>query len=110
MALKVCTRQEQLDAIVREIEVARKARRDPGSAEHQHYQVLQSIAADIRARLEFPRSNALGDMERAIFQLVRSKTALGYDGGKMNAVAQVVVNKWPTIRAALEQYGEESPE
>lgn len=110
MALRMVTLEQKLEAIEREINEARKARRDPGSEAHAHYEALKSIAGDIRARLELPRSQTLGAMERSLFQLVRSKTALGYDDGKMNAVAQVVVQKWPTIRMALEQYGEESAE
>lgn len=71
---------------------------------------LKAIAADLRGRQTLPRSQVLGELERALYQLQRSKTALGYDEGKMIAVANVIVNKWPTIRQALEQFGEEASE
>lgn len=110
MALKMYTLEQKMNAIGMEISEARKGRRDPGSVAHEHYQILKSIAEDLQARVELPRNQTLGAMERALYALVRSKTALGYEDGKMNAVAQVVVHKWPTIRAALERYGEESCE
>lgn len=110
MSLSMATNEQKLAAMEQEINEARKARRYPGSEAHQHYETLKAIAADIRAQLELPRSQTLGAMERALYQLVRSKTALGYDEGKMNAVAQIVVHKWPFIRLALEKFGEESAE
>lgn len=110
MALNMSTNEQKLAAMELEINEARKARRDPGSDAHQHYQILKAIAADIRAQLELPRSQTLGAMERALNQLAQTKTDAGYDDGKMNAVAQVVVHKWPFIRLALEKFGEESAE
>lgn len=110
MSLKSFPIEDMLTAIDIEIAEARSARRDPGSAAHRHYEVLKAIAGDLRGRQALPRSNALGEMERAIFQAIRSKSSSGYDDGKMNAIAQVVINKWHTIRQALERFGEESSE
>lgn len=110
MALNMSTNEQKLAAMELEINEARKARRNPGSEAHRHYETLKAIAADIRARLDLPRNQTLAAMERALQQLVRSKTDEGYDEGKMNAVAQVVVHKWPFIRLALEKFGEESAE
>lgn len=73
-------------------------------------ETIKSIVSDLRGRQALPRSQTLGELERALFWLQRSKTALGYDEGKMIAVANIIVNKWPTIRQALEQFGEEPPE
>ncbi len=112
MGLKLCGREEQLAAIEMEINEARTARRDPGSAAQRHYEVLKSVAEDIRARMQFPRSNALGALERALDQMLRAKQPDEpyYPTGQQGAVVAVVINKWPTIRRALEQYGEESAE
>lgn len=112
MALKMYTREQQLAAVEMEISEARTARRDPGSDAHQHYEILKSLANDIRGRMEFPRNQTLGALERALEQMVRSKhpDEQGYPVVKQGAVVAVVINKWPTIRRALEQYGEESCE
>jgi hypothetical protein len=110
MALRIVSLEQKLVAVEMEVAEARHGRRDPGSPAQAHYEALKSIAKDLQARMELPRSNALGELERAIERLIRSKTGLGYDEGHMNAVAQVVVNKWPTISMALERFGEESCE
>lgn len=71
---------------------------------------LKTIAGELRAKLGIPRSNALGQIERAMEKLQASKTSLGYDKRRMVEVASVIVSKWPTVRLALEQFGEESAE
>lgn len=110
MSLRVVSLQEKMLAVEKAIDRARAGRRDPGSDAQSHYEALKSVAKDIQARMELPAAEALVELARALENLVRSKTALGYDEGKMNAVAQVVVNKWPTISMALERFGEESAE
>jgi len=74
------------------------------------YESLKSIAADLHARQAFPTSNALGELRRKIERVQASKTALGYDEGRLTDLANHVINKWPFISQALERFGEESAE
>ncbi len=111
MGLHLFTIEEKLAIIRAEIVQHRSVPRRPGSAEQRQHEILKSIAADLQARLELPRNNALGDLNRAMERMVQSKTALGYyDVEKMAQVANVVISKWPIIVQALEQFGEVSAE
>ncbi len=111
MGLRLFTIEEKLAIVRADIVRQRSAARRPGSAEQRHYEILKAVAADLQARLELPRNNALGDLSRAMERMVQSKTALGYyDVEKMAQVANVVISKWPIIIQALEQFGEESAE
>lgn len=110
MSLSVYGIDEKIEVLGFEIERARAARRSPGSEAHRRYEVLKAISNDLRGRQQLPRSNALGELERAIQRAIGSKTALGYDAGRLADIANVVVNKWATISQALEQFGEESAE
>lgn len=110
MALEHFTLDEKLAALEVEIVESRRTARPPGSAAQRHHQLLKAIAADVRGRQEFPRSNALGAIEREIERVQRSKTALGYDRGCLEHLANVTISKWPTISQALERFGEESTE
>lgn len=105
MALRSFSIEEKLAAVCEEIDRARVARRDPGSTAHHHYLVLKSVAADLRARIDPTRCEALGEFERAITRMIRSKTALGYGIGQKMAVADVLINRWPLVSQALEQFG-----
>jgi predicted esterase len=110
MTLNLFSIEDKIAVIEAEIAEARQFRREPGSPMQRHYQILKAIAADLRARAEHPRSNALGALERELTRLRSSKTALGYDQGRIIELATLVVSKWPTISQALERYGEESAE
>lgn len=110
MALRMHTLEEKLAVIDRLIVETRDEARSGSVEGADIHSILKDIATELRARLELPRSQTLGAMERALFQVVRSKTSLGYDETKLVAVANVVIHKWPTIRQALERYGEESAE
>jgi hypothetical protein len=110
MILHLFTIEEKIDAIEAELKWSRSARREPGSREQRHHELLKAIAADLRARQTLPRNNALGDLSRTLEKMKSSKTALGYEQGKMIEVANVVVSKWPVISQALELFGEESAE
>jgi hypothetical protein len=111
MALKLFTIEEKLAVIHAEIAEQRQSVRRPGSAAQRHYEILKSIAADLQARLELPRNNALGELNRAMERMVQSKDTFGYyDVERMAQVATVVISKWPIICQALENFGEESAE
>jgi HAMP domain-containing protein len=109
MSLRVVPLEEKLAVLVSEIEAWRRANRSPGSDAQHRYEVLKAIAADVRARIELPRSNALGELERAITRMIESKEQ-HYDQTRMLHVANVLINKWHTVSQALEQFGEESNE
>lgn len=108
MALHVMSIDEKVEAIERVIVMARE--NGVRSSHPDFFDTLKAIAADLRARQELPRNNALGELERAIARMKNSKTDLGYDERLMVAVANVVINKWSTIQQALENFGEESAE
>jgi hypothetical protein len=111
MALKLFTIEEKLAVMHAEINEQRKCDRPPGSAAQRHFEILKAVAADLQARLELPRNNALGDLNRAMERMAQSKTALGYyDVERMAQVATVVISKWPVISQALEAFGELSSE
>src|ERR1700756_3445260 len=98
-------------AVIERLIIQAKIGRDAGNAlAAERLAILKSIIADLQARKELPRSNALGDLERILDRVKRSKTALGYDSGQLNDLARHVINRWPTISQALELYGEESAE
>lgn len=101
---RVMSREDQLRIVEEIIERLRSERHGETVA------ALKTIAGELRTRMELPRSNALGELERAMRRLHESKTALGYDQRQLAAVANVIVSKWPTVRLALEQFGEESCE
>lgn len=106
MSLHLMSIDEKIEAVERVILLLRATNsQPPGTLEN-----LKAVAADLRARQELPTSNALGELERALFRVKQSKTGLGYDEGKLIAVANTVISKWPMIRQALEQFGEESAE
>ena len=103
--------QEKLAAVSLAIaEIQAEARRTPGSALHRQYQTLKAIAADLRARQDLPRNNALGALGREIARVKSAKTARGYSDGHMIELANIVISKWPIISQALEQFGELSAE
>lgn len=110
MSVGIFSIDDKIAALDVEIKEARQGRREPGSALHRQYEVLKAIAADLRARQQLPRNNVLGSLERELEQMRRSRTALGYDQGRVMELANIVVSRWPVISQALEQFGEESAE
>ena len=112
MSVRTFKPEEKLALIEEQIERARDFVRGapPDSGAHRQFEILKAIAADLRARADLPRSNALGELERAIDRAVRSKTDLGYDRGKLIAIAETLIGKWAFISQALERFGEETAE
>lgn len=109
MSLQVFTVEEKIEALHREIDELRRAGFPPRSAQQRHYKTLCAILNDLRAR-QMPRSLPLGELERGLERVKASKTALGYDQGKLIHVANVVISRWPFIQQALENFGAESCE
>lgn len=111
MSVGIFSIEDKLEALDMEIAERRTARRQPGSAMHRQYEILKSVAADLRARQELPRNNALGAMERELVRLKSTVTPEGfYDPNRSRELVNIVVSKWPTISQALEQFGEETAE
>ncbi len=110
MSLHTSSLAKQIAAIEKVIVSLRASGARSSAEDSDVFEAVKAIAADLRARQNLPNSNALTELERVLFRMRTSKTALGYDDGKMIAVANVVVHNWPTIRQALERFGEESAE
>lgn len=116
MSLTTIELEDQLRAVddmIMEISRSARARVADGPSHETtrlRYEVLKAVAADLRARLDRPRSLALGEIERAIARMTASKTRLGYGEGKMINVCATLVRHWPFVRQALEHYGEASAE
>ena len=105
MSLHTFTIEEKIEVVERLIVSLRHQR---NGAAMEQADILRAIAADLRSRGDLPRSLALGELERAIARIKRSHTGLGYSDTAMRAAAETLVNKWPTVRQALEKFGEES--
>jgi hypothetical protein len=109
MALRLFTVEEKISALHVELVEARRVDRPPGSAAQRHYDILKAIAADLRAREGASRIAAIDDLEAAIARVQKTRTAgVGYDEGQLIALAGTLMNKWPGIRQALEQFAQES--
>jgi hypothetical protein len=109
MALRIVSLEDKLAALELVLDRARTGYRPPGSDAQRHYEALKALGSDLRARIEFPRSNALGELTRALERMIESKVR-HYDDIRMIHVANVLINKWPTVSQALERFGEESAE
>jgi hypothetical protein len=86
------------------------ARKKSSVRDDPDFFALKSIAHDIKSRMELPRSNTLGEIERALQRTEASKTAIGFDTGQLSNVAYTIMKHWPVIRQALEHFGEVSAE
>lgn len=109
MSLSTFTLTEKIDALHREIDQLRRAGFPPRSAQHRHYKTLCAILNDLRAR-QMPRSLPLGELERALEKVKASKSPLGYDQGQLIHAAGILIQRWPFIQQALENFGAESAE
>ncbi len=113
MSVGIFTIDDKIAAVDMEIkEIREEARQQPeGAPLRRHHEILKAICADLRARQDLPRNNALGDLGRQLERMKRLKPIGGqYDQGLLNELALTVVSKWPVISQALEQFGEETAE
>lgn len=103
------TDKEKLEVIEFMIEQWRPARSSDIAGERDTYLILKDIAREIRGRMPGVPSRSRQTLERAIERAAATKTGLpgaGYQGRTMFALAQVVIGEWPTIRQALDKFGE----
>jgi hypothetical protein len=110
MSLHTFTIEEKLEVVEDAIKEARGFRAARRAGANRRYELLKSIAADLRGRQELPRNNTLGQLDRALRAAAASNSGHGYEVGKLIQVAETVISKWPTISQALEQFGEETAE
>lgn len=82
----------------------RYARFTPEVPEHVTYITLTACARDLRGRMAVTVSETQHELQRALDQMHGSKTALGYEAGKMRHVAEMLRGRWPTVRQALERF------
>lgn len=74
------------------------------------YEALKAIAADLRARRDFPRSDAQRELHRALLQVNGMRGADGYNVDSLIYLAQALNNRWPLVSQALERFGNEVAE
>ena len=56
------------------------------------------------------RDRCMTELERRIVFAQRSKTRLGYDRGALLGIAEELIGRWPTVKQALERFGEAAEE
>jgi hypothetical protein len=112
MSLHLFTIEEKIKAVDIEIAEFRNRPRPPGSANARHWQVLKSIAQDLRAQQQLPRNQVLGELERSLerVKIDRPEESGHYDANRIRGFFNLFVARWPIVRQALEHYGELSAE
>lgn len=100
MTIHTFTTQEKLAEIERLIIAERRL--TGGNCD-----VLKSIAAELRGRVEGAASIALHDVGHRVVAVARSKSSTGYDPAKLHVLGEGVAVHWETIRQALERFGAE---
>jgi len=95
---------DKLQAVEMLIVDLRWARSDPLVPEFKTYWVLKAIADDVRGRKLAVKINTLVDLQNTLDAVYASKTALGYDNGKLRNLAERFIGCWPTVRQALEHF------
>jgi hypothetical protein len=105
MTLRMFTAEQQVSELEGLLRDLRLGRRPTVSVE-----VLKSVVSDIQARFPEEPGDALRDLQRLLADAAASRTALGWSAGSMQAIAQNVIGRWPTIRQALERFEAEITE
>lgn len=74
--------------------------------ERRDYEVLKSIASELRARREGVPGVAEVALERRMAAVRASRTDLGYGNGQLVGLAQELVGRWETVVQALQVFEE----
>jgi len=98
------TKQEKIEVVEHFITQWRPARSSSIEGERDTYLILKAIAADLRADAPGRASDTALKIEKEIANAERRKTPSGYEPGSLRAVAELVIGRWKTIRAALEHF------
>ena len=111
MTLRVFSIEDKIDVLHIELEEARHFARRSGSTAQRHYEVLKAIGADLRARQSFPRNGALCELTAEIERVKKTGGREGgYYHGRLVALANLLISKWPMVSQALERFAEEHAE
>lgn len=104
MSFHPFTTLEKLVEIERLIQTAKEGPLPEGA---RRIDLLKSIAADLRARLELAPSVALLQIERRMTTLHRRRGAGRQEIANAKfGIAEELVARWPTVKQALEQFDE----
>ena len=95
---------DKIKAAERLIEDLRWSRNDPMVPEFTTYWVMKAVASDLRARQRHVKLQALDDLQHAIDMAHASKIRPGYEMGKLQHLAELLIGKWPVVRQALESF------
>lgn len=98
------TDAEMIEALEDLIQTYKYARYRPENPDYAAYHTLRALAADLRARNPGAVSVAQRGLQEAIDACLQSKTAMGYENGRLCRVAQELIGRWPTVRQALERF------
>lgn len=102
------TPNEKLAAVERCIEDFRWTRDHQDLIEYQTYLAMCELAAEIRKGTQAAAGTARAELGRRIEDATRSKTMLGYSINALRGIAEELIGRWPTVRAALEQFEKEA--
>lgn len=95
---------EVLEALIVE---HRGGRYKPDDPSFRAYHALKAVAADVRHRSPVAVSSLRKQLSDAVERAHASRSALGYETGKLRAVAELVIGRWPAVRQALDAFGPE---
>lgn len=100
------TTHEKLVEVEQMLRVARPTRGEPGTPERRQYEVLRTLADDLRGRLDGAPNVAMTRLEQAIIGMRRAQTpGQPYPLGPLIRVAEELIARWPTVKMALEKFG-----
>jgi hypothetical protein len=99
MTLRMFTAEQQIAELEGLLRDLRTGRRPTVSVE-----VLKSVVSDIQGRFPEEPGDALRELRRLLADAAASRTDLGWSAGSLQAIAQQVIGRWPTIRQCLERF------
>jgi hypothetical protein len=105
MTLRMFTAEQkiaELEGLIRDV---RLGRRPTVSLD-----VVKSVIEDIQGRFPEEPGDTLRQLQRLLADAAASRTALGWSMGSLQAIAQYVIGRWPTIRQCLERFEAEITE
>lgn len=83
----------------------RWARADPMVPENRTYEVLKTIAADLRGRLDSAPGEAEHALERRIVAIRMARSRRAPTNGALVGLAEELIGRWPVVRQALVRFG-----
>lgn len=91
-------RLAELDHMIRSLKAA--------GVQPERIAVYSSLASEVRARRPGIAADALRELSRRMDDLVKTKTALGYNSGALCGIAQELIGRWAVVKLALELFEE----